>query len=205
MDSFQLNINDIKYSGKSPADLGAAVIVNGDPDTPLKLHIDTDTDWATVAPSAAGVVVALIVAWLTVKVQRIQISANLSNIRHQWMVELRSCAAEYLQSIVTRSVKNQNDRDWLGCEADFELYRRIAVLTLQFEMLLSRDDDATRAIFELDNRMMNVVSKMARGDKAQPVIEMVNQMKDLLRLELEEAWNDVKRDVGKQKKQLRSR
>lgn len=197
VDSFQLSVNDMKYAGKSSADLGAAVIVNGDPDRPLKLHVDTDTDWATVAPSAAGVIVALIVAWLTVRVQRNQISSNLSNFRHQWMVELRLCVAEYLQSIVTRSVKNQNDKEWLGSSEDFELYRRIMVLTVQFELLLSRDDEVTSVIFELDNRIMKMLYGLSPGDSSTPIIELVNQLKDLLRRELEKAWIDVQRDVGK--------
>lgn len=199
MDSFQLRIDDIKYAGKSSADLGGAIIVNGDPDRPLKIHVDTDTDWATVAPSAAGVVVALIVAWLTVRVQRNQISANLSNFRHQWMVELRSCTSEYLQSVVTRAVKIQSETDFIDSPSDFELYRRITVLSLQFEMLLSRDDQSTREIFEIDNQIITALFTMMPGDNADQVIGLVNQMKDLLRTELESAWNDVKRDVGKQK------
>lgn len=199
MDSFQLRIDDIRYAGKSSSDLGAAVIVNGDADKPLKIHIDTDTDWATITPSAAGVIVALIVAWLTARFQKHQISANLSNFRHQWMVELRSCTSEYLQCIITRAVKMQSEAGFIGSPADFELYRRITVLTLQFEMLLSRDDQSTQEIFEIDNQIMSTLFTMKPNDDAGPVIDLVNQMKGLLRTELENAWNDVQRDVGKQK------
>jgi hypothetical protein len=41
---------------------------------------------------------------------------------------------------------------------------------------------------------------MRPGDDAGPIIDLVNEMKDLLRLELEEAWIDVQRDVGRRKK-----
>ncbi len=200
MESFELNVNDIKYAGRSSTDLGTALLVISDPDRPLKIHVDSDTDWATVTPSAAGVVVALIVAWLTVRVQRNQISANISTFRHQWMVELRACASEYLQAIVTQSVKNEGDKDFLGSSENFEMYRRTTILTLQFEMLLSRDDAATQKIFELDNRITKKLFEMRPGDDAQPIIDLVNEMKDLLRLELEEAWIDVQRDVGRRKK-----
>lgn len=200
MESFELSVNDIKYAGRSSTDLGAALLVNSDPDRPLKIHLDSDTDWATVAPSAAGVVVALIVAWLTVRVQRNQISANLSTFRHQWMVELRACASEYLQAMITQSVKNQGDVNFRGSLEDFEIYRRITILTLQFEMLLSRDDEATQKILDLDNRINKKLSEMLPGDDAGPIIDLVNEMKDLLRVELEGAWNDVQRDVGKRKR-----
>ncbi len=195
--SFELDASGARFESKGFYKKPLVESAVGLKDNPLHIQVNSDTDWAVVAPSAASVVVALIVAWLTVRVQKNQIASNLSNFRHQWMVELRTCASEYLQAIVTRAVKVESTEGFLGSPESFEIYRRITVLTLQFEMLLSRNDEETKRLFDLDNKIMDMLYKMKSGDDSEPVINLVNEMKELLRSELESAWLDVKRDVGK--------
>ncbi|WP_460420782.1 hypothetical protein [Pseudomonas sp. ZL2] len=197
METFSLNVADIRYDGKGISVEKTSTLSVGTKDAPLTVFVESDTDWAAAIPSAAGVVVALLVAWLTVRVQKNQILANLSNFRHQWMVELRGCASEYLQAIVTMAVKTAKAPGFCGSAEVFEIYRQIAVLTVRFEMLLSRDDVSTAEILKLDNKMVKDLLNMKEGDSAQPVLDMVNEFKRLLRIELEEAWIDIQCDVGK--------
>ncbi|WP_336202703.1 hypothetical protein [Pseudomonas guariconensis] len=197
METFSLNVADIRYDGKGISVERSSTISVGTKDAPLTVFVESDTDWAATIPSAAGVVVALLVAWLTIRVQKNQILANLSNFRHQWMTELRGCASEYLQAIVTMASKTANVPGFRSSPEAFEVFRQITVLTVRFEMLLSRDDDSTAVILELDNKMVKAVLSMREGEKAQPILDMVNEFKGLLRVELEEAWIDIQCDVGK--------
>ena len=197
LSNFEIDASGAKFESKGFYQRPLVESAVGLKESPLHVQVNSDTDWAVVAPSAASVVVALIVAWLTMRVQKNQIASNLSNFRHQWMVELRTCASEYLQAIVTRAVKVEGTKDFLGSPESFEIYRKITVLTLQFEMLLSRNDEETKKIFDLDNKIMDVLFKMESGEDSGPIIDLVNEMKELLRGELESAWMDVKRDVGK--------
>lgn len=85
-------------------------------------------------------VVALLVAWLTVRVQRNQIQGNISNFRHQWMAELREAASELIllmTYILNMSVKQKTLR---GGEEYYKSCARAAQLKAKVELLLSRDD-----------------------------------------------------------------
>lgn len=195
--SFELDSSNIKYSGTGFYQRKIASSELGSKDLPLNIHLDTDTDWAVVAPSAAGVVVALIVAWLTVRVQSNQIKANLSNFRHQWMSELRNCASEYLQTLFAVAIRRQQVQGYIEGPDFRSDQEKIAVLTCKFEMLLSRDDEKTKRLFDLDLDLIDDLYSLKFGEDKSHLIDKLNELKDMLRNELEEAWEDIQVDVGR--------
>jgi hypothetical protein len=72
-------------------------------------------------------------------------------------------------------------------------------LGLKFELLLTRDDNEVNRIRDLDNQTAQILLNMKAGEDSQPVIDNINELKRLLRSELEDAWTDIKKDVGKVK------
>ena len=200
MDSFQLNIGPVRYEGKG-------VLVNqvdtnylGTKDAPIVVHVDTDTDWPSIIPSGAGVIVALIVAWLTVRVQKTQISANISTFRHQWINELRVCAAEYMQAMFSMSINLCVEEDYRG-KPDYSVsYAKMIMLGTKFEFLISRDDDDTARMRDLDNEIIALIGRVEYSNDLSPVFGKINKFKELVRDELESAWADIQRDLGKNKR-----
>jgi hypothetical protein len=142
-------------------------------------------------------VVALIVAWLTVRVQKNQIKANISNFRHQWMAELRACASEYLQVLYAVALRRESVRGYVNEKGYLEDQERIAILSCKLEMLLSRDDERTKKIFALDVELIEDVYALRFGESKAEIIDKLNVLKNILRQELEGAWEDIQIDVGK--------
>ena len=202
MDDFKLDVSGFSYQlSKTPA--YHSYVQLGEKTLPLNVHLDTDTDWAIVLPSVASIVVASVVAWLTVKIQRTQINANLSNFRQQWMVELRDCASQYLRALFSMSMRISTQKDFRSEPRYFELHEEIAALTCKFEMLLSRNDAQTEKIFELDAGLLDDINNLEFDSDPQVCIDKINEMKQLLRNELESAWQDVKSDYGSSEKPKR--
>lgn len=198
-DKFELAAQGLSYSGHSLTDDVKSETKVGSKEQPLYIHTDSDTDWATASPSIAGVVVAIIVAWLTLKVQKNQVKANLSSFRNQWMSELRACGSEHLMAMVDMAVKTEMEPDFSSSGGHFEAYRKISALGLKFDLLLTRDDEDATRIRNLEEVTVRMLFAMSPGADSQPVIDNINQLKALLRSELEDAWTDIKKDVGKTK------
>ncbi|KPA95396.1 hypothetical protein [Pseudomonas asplenii] len=191
-----LDVAGIKYEGSGLLKRGELTSQVGTQEKPLYIHIDSDTDWPAVAPSVAGVIVAIIVAVFTVKVQKTQIRANISSFRHQWINDLRLVSSEYLQSLYSMAVRLKMNDDYFRSEQQLKDYDKILVLTTRFEMLLSRDDGYTQEILACDQRVMDVLSAYNKEFDFNQLTCDVNLLKDLVRKELERAWEDIKADVG---------
>jgi hypothetical protein len=198
-DKFELSAQGLSYSGQRLTDDAKSEASVGSKEQPLYVHTESDTDWATASPSIAGVAVAIIVAWLTVRVQKNQIKANLSGFRNQWMTELRICGSEYLMAMLDMALKTEMEPNFRSSNEHFQAYIRVNSLGLKFELLLTRNDEEVAQIRSLEDATVKMLFDMEQGDDSQPIIDKINKLKQLLRVELEDAWTDIKKDVGKAK------
>jgi len=196
MDDFKLDVSGVRFEGKGvlvDSDINKYV---GLKESPLFVHVESDTDWATVAPSAAGVVVALLVAWLTVGVQRNQIKANLSTFRHHWMTELREAASEQLQVMAYLANQVAGQKGYKGSDDYIKTCARGAQLRAKVELLLSRDDEFSTPLMAAGREALKTVSHCKYGDDISKLFSTVSDYKNLLRAELERAWIDAQDDLG---------
>lgn len=83
-----------------------------------------------------------------------------------------------------------------GSNQFLEDYEKILIHTANFEMLLSRDDEYTRSILELDQKVINALDNYKVGQDFKVAVDTINELKSLVRQELERAWSDIKADVG---------
>lgn len=203
METFNLNVADIRYDGKGISIERSSTISVGTKDAPLTVFVESDTDWAAVVPAAAGVVVALLVAWLTVGVQRTQIQGNISNFRHNWMTELRQAASELI--VTLRLLANgccrkddfrKTDMYWDYSKAAMEMHSKVS-------LLLSRDDSFSNALRNEGSVIVNRVLRTQRRDpEFKLLLDEIDSYQNALRAELEEAWKDAKNDLGFNRKFL---
>lgn len=196
MESYSLDVTGLKYSGSSTSEASATVVDNAFVAEPIKVHLSSDTDFYALAPSIAGVLVTLLVAGLTLRVQRKQTAANLSNLRQQWMKDLRDVGSEYMRCLYKLALDIRYKSGYKATGEYLDLYEKMVVAGSQFEMLLSRDDAETKKIDDLDQRIIDAIREMNEGDDFDDVMVMLDQMKGFIRIELESAWNDIKKDVG---------
>ncbi|MCF5232432.1 MULTISPECIES: hypothetical protein [unclassified Pseudomonas] len=193
---FELDAGSITYEGKGFLQRNTGSDYIGTKDSPVYVYLKSDTDWATVSPSIAGVAVAVIVAMLSAKMQRNQIRSNISGFRSQWIKELRDCSAEYFQGVYSFILRMDTQDNYSGSTDFMKDFDKILNLTAKFEMLLSRDDEHTRGILEADQQLIDALQDYEKGVDFMKVANLVNGLKRLVREELERAWADVKSDVG---------
>lgn len=195
-DRFEIALPEIRY--ERPLGL---ISTGESKELPYYFHISTDTDLGVLVPSAAGVFVTLVVGVVTVVFQRRQIRANITGFRHHWMVELRRCASEYLQFIYSTAWNLTEKEDFAQSAEYLSAQDKIALLTFNIELLLSRDDDSTKAIFELDRTLCDKLYSLTY--KSPLWVEFINdlyKLRDLFRIELEDAWIDVQVDLSAKKR-----
>lgn len=196
-EKFELNTQGVSFGGGRLDNEYKYQTSVGSKEEPIYIYTDSDTDWVSLTPSIAGVAVALIAAWLTVRVQKTQIKANLSNFRSQWMTDLRVCASEYLILMLDMAVRTQRDPSFRASKEHYEGYLKLMALGAKFDLLLTGEDEDSKKLRDTENEASKIVLRMNSGDDARPAIKKVNEFKDLLRVKLHATWCEIKKDVGK--------
>lgn len=196
MDSFELNVGTVKYEGKGVLINQGGANFLGTAEKPIVVHVDTDTDWPTIIPAGAGVVVAILVAWMTVRVQKNQIQGNISNLRHHWMAELREAAAELIQCTTYMVNMSSVDRTFKYSPEYYQYCARSSQLRAKVELLLSRDDARAKQVRDAGSTALRGAVSCKHKQETGPLLEKISIYKNLLRRELEMAWADTKRDLG---------
>lgn len=145
---------------------------------------------------------AALAAWFTLSVQRNQIQSNVSNLRHHWMGELRVCGSELLQNLALL-IQNIKTKDlYLKSEDYVELYTKIIVLQSKLELLMSRDDEPSLRLRKKVAEILVKVRSLKFQEVDDSVFKLLSELKNLIRAELEQAWTDVKEDLGINRKFL---
>lgn len=203
MEKFELTVeaNKLRESGIIP--LSHATV--GTEKVPIYINVDTGFDYAGVATAVIGFVVALVVGWFTVTVQRNQIQANISNFRHQWMVELRDCASELLQLFLVITNKASRYEEYKAGGEYYSDRSRAAQLNAKLALLLSRDDERSEAIRKTSVKVLESLRDLKVGGDRSVRFTHIGRLQNLIREELESAWQDTKHDLGINRHLLRKR
>ncbi|WP_236184304.1 hypothetical protein [Pseudomonas juntendi] len=202
MSKVELEISGLKFASDALSVSKATEQVAGTKDLPIYLEVDTGVDYAAVVTGIAGLVVAIMVARFTMGVQRNQIQANVSTLRHHWMNELRSCSSELLQtmSVLTNHMK-QVDR-YKGSPEYIEQMKTAIILENKIALLLSRDDDVSKKILNAIRDIMTAINDLKHNQDNSSIFSSMTDLKHLFRGELESAWEDIKNDLGINRKYL---
>ena len=163
---------------------------------PIQIKIDSGTDPWIVAIGLGSIFSSIVIAGFSYRAQRNQIKANISNLRHHWMNELRACAAEMVQTfaLLTNDLTKEN-----GFKAD-ERYRNLSdrALTLQIKLnlLLTKDSTLSLGIVTSSSDLLIEIRKLKYQDHAEPIFRKIGQLEDMLKDQLENAWRDIQDDYG---------
>ena len=99
---------------------------------PILLKVDSPTDTGVLLIGIAGIFSSLLVGLFTYRVQRNQIKANISQLRHHWRNELRDTASEFLQTVTALVTGVKNQKNFAKSPKRFELWSH--ALRLQTKM-----------------------------------------------------------------------
>ncbi|MCK2123868.1 hypothetical protein [Pseudomonas sp. PNPG3] len=199
-DTLEMQVSGIKYDGHGFFKRGDITTQVGDKDSPMYIHMQSDTDWATIAP---GVVVALLVAWLTIGVQKTQIQGGISNFRHHWMTELREAASELIVTLRLLVNGCSKKEDFNTTDAYWEYSKTAMQMHSKLSLLLSRDDPFSDALRKNGGALVQrVMSTQYEDPEFSELLREIVRFQNALRSELEEAWDDAKSDLGFDRKFL---
>ena len=194
MEKFELKVEAVrlKESGLLP---GTQTSTNSE-SSQIYLNVDTGVDYPAITTAIIGLIVAVVVAKFTVSVQRNQIQANISNFRHQWMVELRESASELIQLAALMINAAAKDQNYKPGALYTQHYSRVMQLRGKIDLLLSRDDAESFLIRKTCGDLLQDINALQVGDSVPDMIDKLVKYQDLLRKELEGAWEDTKDDLG---------
>jgi hypothetical protein len=200
MEKFEIKLDGLSVSSSGTSIVKSAELAATTEKTPIYLNIDTGVDYAAIATGTLGLLVAALAAWFTLSVQRNQIQANVSNLRHHWMSELRACGSEFLQ-MVSLLINNLNSIEgYKGSDDYVSVYTKVVILQAKIELLLSRDDATSEKLRSKVAVLLTKVKRVKFNERDPGIFKTMAELRDLFRAELEKAWTDVKNDLGINKK-----
>ncbi|TKJ80074.1 hypothetical protein PkoCFBP13504_19805 [Pseudomonas koreensis] len=158
------------------------------------IKIETDTDWPAVG---ATFIVGVTIAWLASTTQRSQIRSSVANFRHDWQVNLRTKISEFIAKLTLLHAKLSTDPEFLKSPASDELYSEIILLQCSIEMMLDRKKTLSN---ELTRLMEETIREIKKRDRSR-MNELANDLSIKASEVLEQAWQDIRKDLGLKKKQ----
>lgn len=170
-------------------------------DTRLDVHVSSDTDPAVMVLGLAGILSSIIIAFVTSRVQRNQTTANIANLRSNWLVDLRSVGSEYLQrcarylALFTGGISSNDPRYE-------EYYQEALLFQIRMTLMLDKEGEVSRAIVVNSDECLAMLKDLAESRNENAVAEKMGQIEDLLKDELEAAWLDIKADFNLNKEPL---
>ncbi|MBC3503534.1 hypothetical protein HU761_19235 [Pseudomonas sp. SWRI59] len=202
MSKVELDISGLKFTSDGFSVSNSTGQVAGTKELPIYMEVDTGIDYAAVVTGVAGLVVAIMVARFTMGVQRNQIQANVSTLRHHWMTELRSCSSELLQTMSVLTNHMKQVEKYKGSPEYVEQMKVAIILENKVALLLSRDDNRSKGIMDAIRHIMVSINNLKHNQDNKSIFSSMNDLKHLFRAELENAWDDIKNDLGINRKYL---
>ena len=162
---------------------------------PLKLAVDTSTDWPTVAATSfvgiTGALVALAVGAMAYMGQRNQVRAATANFRHGWQQELRQLVAKFISIIARLHYELEANPDYLNSSESNAEYSQLIETHATIELMLDRSKPYAKQISKLTERLISAVKKQEidqLGQLSSDLLEVVNGV-------LEQTWQDIRNDL----------
>jgi hypothetical protein len=163
---------------------------------PILLKVDSPTDTGVLLIGIAGIVSSLLVGLFTYRVQRNQIKANISQLRHHWRNELRDTASEFLQSVSSLVTGVQNSEQFSKSARRQELWSTALRLQIKMNLLITRQGVLERGIVQMSQDVLISAQKFKHGEDPKKIYLTMSHLEDLVRDQLQNAWLDIQDDLG---------
>lgn len=160
---------------------------------PLKIDIDTPTDWpAVLAPFVLGAAAF----YFTKSNQTQQIRSSTANYRNEWLKEVRAAAIEFSSKAIEFQLRLLHNADFARTQKDDARTLLTAMLKAQSTLVLMLD--AKQAYKQTITDLMDVVVMHIEetGDGMDKAGRAIQDFDKKTHLVLEKAWQDIKKDLG---------
>lgn len=159
---------------------------------PLLLQVDTPTDWPTVVVGIGGILITLLVGWLSYTTQRSQIRSNVANFRQSWAYELRDTSAKFLGCVAKLHWDIKSDQDFISTKDSNRQFSELIMLQSKIELMLDKKN------IELGNLIEEIIVHL-KANNAKNLTESINSFLSIMRDELDNSWQKTKNDLAGKK------
>ncbi len=187
-----VNVNDQRPSA---ACQGASSQVVQLAPQPIKVEVDTSTDWAIVAVGVAGILSSVVIARYTSRIQTNQIKSNIANLRQRWIEDLRECASRFIERMTYIYNRINDHEDYLKSPESTEAFSSMLSAQTKLSLMLDTKHARNRNIIKLSSELIHCVKKHGKDAQDGEIAEKGEEFEALVREALEEAWGDIKRDL----------
>lgn len=163
---------------------------------PILLKVDSPTDTGVLLIGIAGIVSSLLVGLFTYRVQRNQIKANISQLRHHWRNELRDTASEFLQCVTALVTGVKISKEFSKSDERQRLWSSALRLQIKMNLLITRQGALERGIVMMSQDLLISAQKFKHGEEPKKIYVMMSHLEDLIRGQLQNAWLDIQDDLG---------
>lgn len=197
-DSIVINIDNKTPSNSFPEKYSSSLIVNPQP---LKLEVETTTDWAIVAVGLAGILSSVIIARYTSAIQRNQIKSNIANLRQKWLEDLRQAAVDFVEITVFIINHLNDDKDYLSTKDGNIDFGRLLAANVKLNLMLDIKHENNLIVMKLSDELISLITSHAKPKRPiseikEETSEKLESFQNLMRDILENAWSDIKRDLN---------
>lgn len=211
MNWYELDPSFKKYSEEASSIKFDAVTVHALLESGSRITVDTTTDWAIVLIGVGTIASAMLTALFSYLGQRQQIKAsseglknqvraNAANLRNVWMEQLRVVTSEFLQCSALVANKLNRDSVREADVPDIDAHRnRALLLQIKIKLYVGTSSNLASEIVTASTLIINGLNGMARRDndvKMSDVVDLMSKLENLVVIQLEQAWNQAKGDLG---------
>ncbi len=166
---------------------------------PLNIKVDTPTDWPTVIATliigVGSVLTTLLVGWLSHVNQRSQIRSSIASFRQSWVSELRETSAKFLASAAQLHLDIDTDNEYLSKSESNGQYSELIMLQSKIGLMLDKKHDNSSRLESLSEEII----KNIKANDTEKLNASANEFHSLMRDNLENAWQQIKRDLAGKK------
>jgi hypothetical protein len=165
---------------------------------PLRLEVNTSTDWAAVgATSLVGlgsIVTAAAVAYITRANQKSQNRAHTANLRQRWQEELRNAVSEYMGLIMLGQFVSERYDENSDEFREAELNHNVELMKVHSKILLMLDKKQKYSS-EIEDLMKACTDHHVAND-IDELAACLKKLRGHFRDVLEKTWGDIKSDLN---------
>jgi len=162
---------------------------------PLKLDVNTATDWPAVSATffvgVTGALVALAVGGMAYLGQRSQVRAATANFRHDWQKELRGLVAKFISVAARIHYELESNPDYLSSSESNSEYSQLIETHAKIEMMLDRSKPYAKEISKISSRLIDAV----KNHQVNQISLLSSDLLDVANGVLEQTWQDIRNDL----------
>ena len=192
-----ININIPNQSCSNDEKRLNSFVVEGQP---LKLSVETSTDWPTVLATffvgVTGALVAFAVGYMAYRGQRYQIRAAKAQFRHDWQKEIKELIARFVSLIAVISYELQADSNYLTEKNSNKIYGDLIEVYVRIGIMLDRKQPYTKDMSRVLELLVNAV-KTGRTDRLN---DLSAELTTIANGVVEKTWIDINDDIEDRKR-----